>query len=313
MREQELVDDIVLVLADAGFGTEIESPWGAGDGRVVLFRNSVRRAMRMAIVRHLTLSGADAERFTVEEDLLFVTEYVNPRTADALRRRGVCFCDLAGNVYIATSEWLVDVRGRKPDNRPRQASYTSENLYSPRRAQVLFALLTWPEMADAPLREVARCAGVSLGLAQSTISTLAHDWDLHPLRDRQRLIDGWVAAFPYSLASSLTIRSFASDQVSRLEGALEVSGEAAAGSQLNPARAIVYVRELTGELILSNRWRTDGPANVVVRRKFWTEPFEPEGRQDGPRDAPPLLVYADLAASDDPRVRSAAELFRAQV
>lgn len=50
------------------------------------------------------------------------------------------------------------------------------------------------------------------------------------------------------------------------------SGEAAASKLLRPASTTLYVGELEPKLAIVNRWRSDGPANIVVRRKFWHAP-----------------------------------------
>lgn len=311
--DEQLVADALDVLGESGFETSIRTRPQA-DIEVTLTRGNVQRRMLLEVKRHLTLSSADALRYTVDGELLLASDYVNSKTADALRRRGISFLDAAGNIFLSTEDWLIDVRGRKPDGRPRQPKYTTDNLYSPRKAQVIFALITWPGLAGNSLRELARCAGVSLGLAQSTTASLAKVWQMDPIRDRDRLIDGWVSAFPYSLGNSLSLGAFNAEQVRHFLGPLEISGEAAIQAELYPSRAIVYVRELRNDLVLLNRWRSDEMPNVLVRRKFWTDPYRSDGEDEQqPRDAPPLLVYADLLASDDPRAHGAAEMLRGRL
>jgi hypothetical protein len=87
-------------------------------------------------------------------------------------------------------------------------------------------------------------------------------------------------------------------------GPVLASGEAAPSAQMRPASGVVYVDQLTTELLMENRWRTDGVPNLTVRRRFWSHPHPEAG------EAPPLLVYGDLQASDDPRTRSVASEYR---
>jgi hypothetical protein len=121
---------------------------------------------------------------------------------------------------------------------------------------------------------------------------------------RSTLIDGWSAVFPQSLGRSLTVRGLWAEQLDRFFGPVLASGEAAPSAGLRATTGVVYVDELSTELLMMNRWRTDRSPNLVVRRRFWTRPEPTEG------EAPPLLVYADLLASDDPRVRSVAAQYR---
>ena len=132
-------------------------------------------------------------------------------------------------------------------------------------------------------------------------------YESRPVRPGQTpLLDLWAAAFPTGLAAKLTLAAFHGDIDTVVSlGAMFVSGEKAAEDLLRPATLTFYVEQLDPRLPIVNRWRADGRPNIVVRRKFW---HPPEG--DPPTEelavAPWPLVYADLLASGDPRVRAAA-------
>jgi hypothetical protein len=72
----------------------------------------------------------------------------------------------------------------------------------------------------------------------------------------------------------------------------------------------IYVEELDPMLSIVNRWRSDGPPNIMVRRKFWHGPFELDGQSDSPLSVPWTLAYADLMATGEPRQRAAARELR---
>jgi hypothetical protein len=90
-----------------------------------------------------------------------------------------------------------------------------------------------------------------------------------------------------------------------------LSGESAVPDQLKPITLTLYVPSLEKSLIGLNRWRTDRTPNVFVRQQFWKSPDD-VGIEPGVQVAPWPLVYADLLASDDPRVRGAAKEWRAR-
>jgi hypothetical protein len=124
--------------------------------------------------------------------------------------------------------------------------------------------------------------------------------------EQTQLLDLWAAAFPTGLAAKLTLAGFHGDIEKLVSlGMMFVSGEKAAEDLLRPATLTLYVEQLDPRLPIVNRWRADGRPNIVIRRKFWHSPDGDESRE-GLAVAPWPLVYADLLASDDSRVRGAA-------
>ena len=197
------------------------------------------------------------------------------------------------------------------------------HLFSAARAQVGFALLQWPELWKGTQREAAGAAGVSLGQANSTLSMLREaGFGPGGHRTAPELLDLWTAAFPSGLARKLVLAHY-NGPVERLAkvdaenpdflAGADVSGEAAAADFVRPTSLTIYVEHLDPQMAIKNRWRADGVANITVRRKFWRTPAgEPDydAPLTGLREAPDVLVYADLAASEDPRVRTAARDWR---
>lgn len=244
------------------------------------------------------------------------TPHVSAKSADSFRRVGAQYLDATGNAWIQFGEVLIDVRGR-----PRQAdaaplASTSGNLFSSRRAQVVLALLAWPELWHAPQRDLAQAAGVSLGQAHNTLALLAQaGYDRDQRRGgRADLLDLWAAAFPSGLAHRLTLAMYQGKvgpvKKSGAGDPVAVSGEAAVPDLLRGATLTLYVPELDPRLAILNRWRADGEPNIVVRRKFWHDPETPDAAATDRDVAPWPLVYADLLASDDPRAREASGQWR---
>lgn len=308
MNPEEVLYEARARLVEVGLDVEL-----SGDSFALRWRGAPAR-LEARYVSNLTLSAVESGPGFNSDRTLFVSQYINAKTADALRRRGLQYVDSSGNMNLVNDAWLINIHGRKTAPRTRPERYSSENIFSPRRAQVIFALLTWPELLDAPLRDLSTAAGVSLGLAHSTFFALKENQRMWPasVDGRQRLIDAWVASFPSGLAPSLGIRGFRAEKFDMFFGDdIEVSGEAAHSAGLRPTRATVYVGELDDSLIMANRWRSDGPHNLFVRKKFWLAPWE-QGPA-GVRDAPPLIVYGDLVSSDDPRLQEAAAQLRAEL
>lgn len=258
------------------------------------------------------------------QPILVVGDYIGARSSAAYRQAGIHYLDAAGNAYIEFGDVPIDVRGRPSTNlvEPRVPDGAA-NLFSPRRAQVIFGLLTWPVLLNAPLRVISRTSGVSVGQVQSTMKLLdktghLRDDGTHRWRHEDDLLDHWAAAYPTGLSPTLHIRDFVGNIDAMVkpggDDSLFVSGEAAMTEALRPTTLTLYTADLNPRLAILNRWRTDGPPNIFVRRKFWTQPdAQVVAAQTGQiQSVPPLLVYADLMASGDSRQSEAAAQLRGQ-
>lgn len=258
--------------------------------------------------------------------ILLVGPRVTERSAERFRALGINYLDAGGNAFIAFDGVHIDVRGRLrglsvDDEVGRSKSRTTVNLFSVKRSQVIFAILSWDELLEAPLRQLATAAGVSLGQVQETLELLTEYGFLDSRRrfvpqGREALIDQWTAAYPLGLgmgrADALFVGEF--QDLSSSENRVYISGEAAVPHLLRAETLLLYSEEVPVDLIRARRWRrAQDNATVVLRRKFWADPRGLQGEPDDEPDvltAPWLLVYADLMASGDGRQREAAQQLR---
>ena len=252
---------------------------------------------------------------------LVLAGHLHPRTTAALRRANIQYIDASGNALLTFGDVYIHVEGKRRDRETKapQGDFFAapSNVFSPRRSQVIFALITWPELIAAPVRAVAKRAGTSVGIAQETIALLDR-MDLEPHREprtHDHLIDMWATSYPEGLGRKLALRSF-SGEASLNELDLTgvdawVSGEAFAPGISGQGTLTLYLDQFEPQLILRNRWRKSETPNIFLRRKFWDSTDEREDtRLSGPPAAPPLIVYADMLAQGDPRIRAAAAKFR---
>lgn len=294
---------------------------------VTLSRDSSRQEYRVVQVESMTMKALPAWiRRTGPDDIptLVVGDLINPRSARTMSQSGYQYLDTSGNAHIAFGEVFVHVEGRTgptPSTRHRARPAPGPvDLFSPKRSQVIFALLSWPELLRQPVRTIARAAGVSVGQTQSTLSLLEStgyvpQHGARRLEHREELIDSWVAAYGWGLGPSLPLREFRAEWPERPAGnwhaAGVVSGEAAVPEFLRASSLTLYVEQLSPELVIAHRWRTDGAANVFIRRKFWCSPTADSDTAGAPESlAPPLLIYADLLSAHDIRQSKAAQDFR---
>ncbi|AGL14205.1 type IV toxin-antitoxin system AbiEi family antitoxin [Actinoplanes sp. N902-109] len=264
------------------------------------------------------------------DPLLIIGDQISRRSALLLRDAGFQFVDGLGNAFVKFGSVLIEVQGRtmqEADRSSREASIRQveqpANLFSSRRSQVVLALLSWPGLLVASVRDIARVAGVSVGQAHDSMARLTEAGFLSPSSRRMiradDLLDYWTAAYPNGLGKRLALAGYHGDterpvQLSGTDGPIFLSGESAKGTDvMRPATLTLYVDALNPLLAMRNKWnsRPDRTPNVFLRRTFWTEPGAVEN--DPPeqlRNAPWPLVYADLMAIGDARLREVAKTWR---
>ena len=286
-----------------------------------LERNGERAARLVIYSPTMTADSLPRRESSDSATVLLLGERIHERSAEALRLMGVDYLDAAGNAHISFGRVLVDVRGRRlPTPKPgaeRPAKATVSNLFSPKRAQVIFAFLTWPQLLSAPLREVARVAGVSIGKVHDTNGMLEALGfiDAHSpgrLLRADKLFDGWADAHAARLRASGASDTFAGaiDDLVIPEGAhVAVSGEYAIPEFLRPTTLTVYSDRPAAELAVANRWRRSAEANIFVRSKFW-QPLDEGAPVPRQETAPATLVYADLIAAGESRQAEGAQWLR---
>lgn len=247
--------------------------------------------------------------------LLVVGPRIHTSSADTMRTRGIWFVDGTGNAYLRDDALLIDVRGRRPfASSPvsEQRKLSPANPFTPKRAQVVFALLTDPALADAPYRDIAERSGVSLGMSKGTMDALEMIGFVENLGSRRRLVRGgelldlWAAAYPAGLGRSNKLAVVSGDVHSWSAPGdipIAVSGEyALSGFIRNPESLVLYVgsngeKHRLRNLMVMNRWHSEPHGNITIRELFWHDLQSSEKI----RPAPIALIYADLLASNESR------------
>lgn len=266
------------------------------------------------------------------EGVLLVSSYVSESLAAKLRKRRQWFADAAGNAYLEVpGALLVYAVGRKPAARAGKAHWMSEQ-----GAKVLYELLACGPLVEATYRDVEESTGVSLGM----ISKLVSEWVKDGILERRgrgtyeivhgiRMLDMWVRAYADTLQPKITLGRYraagrtgftammeAAEEEMDL-GHITVGGEVAADllTESDRARGMrLYVpEEERGRVQRAFQLVPAPEGNVEMCEAFAGD----IGRQlpgIGPRVAHPVLVVAELLASDEARLgKTAAEIRRKHI
>jgi hypothetical protein len=263
-----------------------------------------------------------------ERGLLFAP-YITAAIAKQCRKLDVPFLDIAGNAYLHEPGLHVYITGEKPE-RSATAAKGTRGGGTATALRVVFALLCKQELLNAPYRDIVDAAGVALG---------AVGWVLIDLEERgyvigkqrklnrrllepNRLFDEWVTNYPIRLRPKLNPRRFRAENPNWWKEANLTNvgaywgGEVAADRlthHLKPATCTIYIKaqqkkDALTKLVAANRFRADPNGNIEVLDAFWNLP--PDLKH--PDVVPPILAYADLVATIDPRHLEAAKLIREQ-
>jgi hypothetical protein len=258
---------------------------------------------------------------------LLIAPYLTAELATVCRQRlRLQFMDAAGNAFIDRPGLFVFVMGeRRTDTHIPDAKGGTAT-----RLRIIFALLCRPELVNAPYREIAEAAGVALGSV---------GWALHDLEARgfavggktkrtrrliepRRLMDEWVTNYAIKLRPKLNPQRFRAPEgewwrEAKLTNLSAYWGAEVAADRLTdylkPAAYTIYIdpamrRNAVTTLVTTNHFRAEPNGNVEILDTFWRLP---KGTKH-PDVVPPLLAYADLVATLDPRNIEAANMIRAK-
>ncbi|KVE44180.1 hypothetical protein WS69_21030 [Burkholderia sp. BDU5] len=263
--------------------------------------------------------------------VLLATAYLTPALADECVERDLQFIDLAGNLYVHPPGQYMLVTGRPANPEIRRLASRSGKPASSASASALrmtFVLLSAPELLNRPYREIAAAAGVALGTVGSVLDDLRERGLPAGTADRRlvdpaALMDEWVINYPLRLLPKLNVQRFAVGDPSWWQhaelptGQMWWGGEVAAAKltgQLRPAAQTLYVEPTarpaaTMALAKRHRLRADPAGTLEIIDAFW---HLDEARMEKVV-APPLLVYADLRRTREPRNAEAAVLILNQM
>lgn len=289
-------------------------------GDMLILCAVVRKGLRPASLPQLVERiGAQIREVPCERRILF-TDYVTASLANRLRKRGLWFADATGNAYVEEPGvlFIFTHSRRPPREQPMKGQYFSEP-----GAKVLFYLLCNGPQIHATYRDIRQAIGVSLDKISKVFTELKEERLLtsagrgcYEIRDASMLLDRWSNAYAAKLRPRILLGRFRSllgqeftkifegvENKRDLEG-IVVGGEYA-GDRLTGylrARALnFYVPvDRANAVRRALRLAPSQEGNIALYEAFAQSLGEPRGR-NRLAFAHPVLVYAELLATDDPR------------
>lgn len=280
-------------------------------GTLIINSKKIPLAIKLAVSPTLAMVFL-TRNSQIQEQKLIVAYYVNPAMAEKLIAQGIWFLDVAGNAYINHNPIYIYVKGNKPLEKP--ATRPISRAFQITGLKVVYALLCNPELVNAPYREIAQTADVALGTVgwvMTDLTQLGFIVDMgrggRRLRDKRRLLERWVIAYPEKLRPRLEIARYKAPLPNWLQ-TVDLhdfqalwGGEVAADKlthYLKPEIITIYLPEQQKtKFFIKNRLRKDPAGEIELLKTFW----DINDDTNKPSLVNPILIYADLIASGDPR------------
>lgn len=252
---------------------------------------------------------------------MLVADYVNPKMAERLRKQKVPFIDTAGNAYINEKPLYIYIKGLKKHDRQTRTDKIGQSygrMFQPTGLKIVYALLQEQELINAPYRDIAEIAGVALGTVGRVFNDLKkgdylveYNKKNRRLKNKKKLLDKWVDAYLEKLRPKLFMGTFAAENydwwknvgpdIQNYGG--KWGGEVGAAKltgYLKPEKVTVYMPKEGGkQLLIDNRLRKDPNGNIQIYKTFQEQ--ETNNLLELNDIVDPIIIYADLLATGDPR------------
>jgi hypothetical protein len=330
VKEQgtEILDRALDALANAtDIKIEVEhylhkNPEYDATGSLVIDGNKIPLAIELKVRPTLAMVVLTKLKQIPEQKLL-VADYINPILAERLKAANIWFLDTAGNAYIKQSPLFIYIKGNKPLE--KLATRTLSRAFQPTGLKVIYAFLCNPELVNVPYREIAQKAEVALGSVGwviTDLTQLGHIVDMgnrgRRLKEKRKLLERWITAYSEKLRPKLETGRYKAPNLDWWQTAPLHNLQAYWGSEVAADRLTHYLKpeiitiysmeKWAGKLKITNKLRNDPNGDVEILKTFW----DVENEKNRTDIVNPILIYADLMATGDPRNIETAEIIYEQ-
>jgi len=241
--------------------------------------------------------------------IIIIAKIIYPAIREQLRKLGLNYVDSNGNCYIKQDDWLFLIEGQKAEN---PVLVNKDRAFTKTGLQLVFHFLIDEKYIKSTYRQMAEDYNTALGNINNIITSLTEQGylvrtakkELKLLR-KKALLEKWINAYEQKLKPNLFVGDF------RLPGGAHEhwrnmplnNTESQWGSEpaaniltdyLKPVQLTLYTTETIAELIEKYSLVPDEKGPLKIYRKFWRF-------SRATNTVPPLLIYADLVNSGDPR------------
>ncbi len=245
------------------------------------------------------------------KDLIVIAEIIYPNIREKLKQEEINYIDLAGNVFLRLGNNIIYVDGKK-DKKLKKA-YITDRAFNKAGLILIFHLLHQKDYLNRPYREIANTLGIALGNVTYIVNSLTElgyirkiEKQKYKLQNMEDLLQKWVQYYPLKLKPNLHLGDFKpwgfnirDWKTFKLEPEIALWGAEPAANLLTnylvPAALTIYTNKNRQEIIINLKLIPETTGILNVYKKFW------EFKDDDKKTVPPILIYADLMNTGDPR------------
>ena len=320
MNEDQIVE---LALKSLKEQTGIKADWKSGlkeingEVRFTLEKKSFRmyaQVKKELRPHHLDSIFVLAEKF---RPFMIIAESIFPAWKEQLRKKKIGYLDVAGNIYIKAANNFICIEGNKPIIKRN----TANRAFTKTGLRTVFYLLLHDSAINLPYRKLSELTGVALGNIKNVIDGLkTEDFIIRinektlKLQNKEALMERWLTGFRETLKPLLYLGSYTLWDKKKLANWQELKfdinetkwgGEPAAEiltNHLSATNLTLYTKQ-KNSLLKSLTLIPYEKGGVHLYEKFWNDEVQSENQC-----VPPLLIYADLMFTNDPRCQETAAI-----
>ncbi|MDA9563060.1 type IV toxin-antitoxin system AbiEi family antitoxin [Flavobacteriales bacterium] len=254
-------------------------------------------------------------RNELEDPYIIIADYISKPAKEILKERNIAYMDTLGNTYIDMENLYIYIETNKT-NRGNQA--VQNRAFKKAGLKVVYQFLVHPDYINKPYRFVAENAKVTIDTVGKVIKDLVKQRYLvqrndkeYQVQDMKRLFEDWVNAYNKNLRPKLKQRNYRFvdktidwqnvilPENTHWGGAVEAER---LDNYLIPQDGVLYTGADMPKLIKEMKIVPDNNGPIKVYEKFWNQIDQ---------EVHPILVYADLINTEDPRyIEAAAKIYK---
>lgn len=280
------------------------------DGRIELKKGAQQKSFPIIVKKEIKNTYL-VNLLQLKEDqpgFLIIAEVIYPTIREQLRKIDLNYIDTSGNCYIKKDDWIFLIEGFKTE----VTTTIKEKTFTKTGLLLVFHFLNDEKYLNVTYREMAENYQTALGNINKIMNSLKEQGYLARLDKKElklirkkELLEDWIPAYEQKLKPTLLMGTFrllngfdkdwAKIPLKNTE--TQWGAEPAANlltGYLKPARLTLYTLENKLHLIKKYRLVPDEKGVLALYKRFWK--FNVTANT-----VPPLLVYADLINTGDPR------------
>jgi hypothetical protein len=250
--------------------------------------------------------------------IMVIAEQIAAPAREQLRKKGIAYLEANGNAFINNKHAVIFLDGNKPI---KETKPVTNRAFTKTGLKAVFHLLNDPTAITRTYRQLAEETNVALGNVKYIMDGLEEAGFILPLnkrnvalKNKKALLERWIAGYRETLKPDLYQKTFHIAKKEKRDHWQDIDvkelnmqwGAEAAGelmtNYLKAKELTLYTPGFTAKQGNTIGLIPDKDGDVHLYEKFWYEPGEIHPT------TPPLLVYADLLITDDPRCIETAKL-----